>query len=453
MDDKTRLITQLRQHAIDAGIALISSNQSSTMVPIASEPYSLEHSVYNVLAEQAELLGRFTIDAALDSNLIESTANHVISDKVCETLWNIVTKKKCILGSNYTTALRASTAIIQRTDFYIVNQIPRLIEINATSVALLNMSAQLANIQAAHGHRGVVQSNLVALFSSLAQIAVESSNTPSVWVMLVSEEEPMINDQVGISHGYTSYCKSHNISSIMLRRTCKELIETVSIQERNLMLSHSGTSLRIVGVYWRTGYAREHCTPDYERLRILLETHSLVSIPTAEAQLAGLKVVQNMIPTLMSTSRYTYLTGVAPALSKVLDTPQAISDWLSSSPDTSKMILKTMAEGGGNCVFGDDIPAVWTNLLHTNPKAVTTYFLMERLVPDRQGPVQFIYPTNSVKVEEVDAEISIYSFCLPYQSGGSLVTHLGALVRMKSPGTGEGGILHGQGVLSCLKVH
>lgn len=452
MDRKTHPITELQQRVIDAGITLISSNGDSTMVPIASEPYSLSRDVYNDITTKAELLGRFTLDAALDNDIIEAAANKCLSDKVCETLWRVVLKKRSILGNDYAAALQASTAILQRADFYVVDQVPRLVEINTVSVALLSMSAQFAEIQAKQGHSGVVQTNTLALHSSLSHIAVANGTVPSVWVMIVSEEEPMINDQLGILQGYNSYCKAHGIPSIMIRKTCRELVGAVSIQGGNLVLPHEDTVLGIVGVYWRTGYAPEHCTPEYERLRVLLETHSLVSIPTAEAQLAGVKAVQNMIPTLVADSRYEYLNRVVPVLSKIIDTPHEVSAWLSSSQDTSEMVLKSVAEGGGNCVFGDDIPATWNGLLRTGPEVVQTHFLMERLMPDSQGPVLFIYPTEAVEVEKADAEIGIYSFCRLCQLDGSPFKPLGALVRMKASGMGEGGILHGQGVLTCLRV-
>ncbi|EFO64308.1 Glutathione synthetase, putative [Giardia lamblia P15] len=455
MDSKTNASTKLRQRAIEADILFASSNDSLVMVPIASEPYTVSRNVCNDIMAKTELLGRFIADAALDSDLVEAAANRCLSDKVCNALWRIVLQKKTILGQDYVAVLRASTAILQRTDFYVVNQSPRLIEINTISVGLLGMSARLADIQASCGHLGVMQSNLASLYSSLAHIAVERDTMSSVWLMVVSEEEPLFTDQLAISQGYNSYCKAHGVPSTMIRSTCKELAEAVHVQGEKLVYSHGSTHLRIAGAYWRTGYECEHCTSSYEQLRILLETHSLVSIPTAEAQLVGMKAVQNMLPTLAVTSRYTYLSGITSVLSKILDSPQAISAWLTSSSDTNAMVLKSVAEGGGNCVFGDDIPIVWDALLRTGSEAASTHFLMERLVPDSQDAVQFIYSNRIVNVARVDAEVGVYSFCRPSETGAGsvqLVHYLGFLVRMKEAGAGEGGILHGQGVLACLKV-
>lgn len=452
MDSKTNASIQLRQRAIEAGIAFVSSNDSIVMVPIASEPYVMSRSACDEIMAKTELLGRFIADAALDSALVEEVANKCLSDKVCKVLWRIVSEKKTVLGQDYAAVLRASTAILQRTDFYMVNRSPRLIEMNTVSVGLLSMSARLADIQASCGHSGIAQSNLASLYSSLARIAVEGDTTPSVWLMVVSEEEPLLNDQLAISQGYNSYCKAHGIPSTMVQSTCAELAGAVHAQEGRLVYLHKGTCLRIAGAYWRTGYSREHCIPSYERLRILLETHSLVSIPTAEAQLVGMKIVQNMLPTLAAISKYAYLGGITSTLSKILDSPQAISAWLASSPDTSTMVLKSIAEGGGNCVFGDDIPAAWDALLRTDSAAASTHFLMERLVPDSQDAVQFIYSSEIVNVARADAEIGVYSFCQPSEVGTAPIRHLGFLVRMKRAGTGEGGILCGQGVLACLKV-
>ncbi|EES98735.1 Eukaryotic glutathione synthase [Giardia duodenalis] len=452
MTEKMHLSMQLRQRAEEAGITLALPNGRSAMVPIASDPYLLDRAIYDEIVAKADLLGRFIVEAALDSDLIETVANRCRSDKVCETLWRIVSEKKRILGQAYVTILRNSTAILQRADFYVVNGSPRLIEINTVSVGLLSMSARLADIHASSGRHGVVQSNLVFLYSSLARIAVDSGLTPSIWLMVVSEDEPMVNDQLGICQGYNAYCIAHSISSTMIRSTCKELVRIIHVQGNTLIASHEDAHLRIAGAYWRTGYAHEHCTSEYERLRTLLETHSLVSIPTAEAQLVGMKIVQNMVPALATTDKYAYLSEAIPVLSKVLDSPRAISSWIASALDTNTMVLKSVAEGGGHCVFGDDILTVWDALLRAGPEAASTHFLMDRLTPDGQGAVQFIYPNQIIDAERADAEVGVYSFCLPGQMGAASVQHLGLLVRMKASGAREGGILHGQGALSCLEV-
>lgn len=207
MDSKTNASIQLRQRAIEAGIAFVSSNDSIVMVPIASEPYVMSRSACDEIMAKTELLGRFIADAALDSALVEEVANKCLSDKVCKVLWRIVSEKKTVLGQDYAAVLRASTAILQRTDFYMVNRSPRLIEMNTVSVGLLSMSARLADIQASCGHSGIAQSNLASLYSSLARIAVEGDTTPSVWLMVVSEEEPCLMTSLQSLRGITLIAK------------------------------------------------------------------------------------------------------------------------------------------------------------------------------------------------------------------------------------------------------
>ncbi|WP_444894248.1 hypothetical protein ACJJIE_08125 [Microbulbifer sp. TRSA001] len=216
-------------------------------------------------------------------------------------------------------------------------------------------------------------------------------------------------------------------------------------------------------VYLRAGYNycdyvakdldSERCCETLMQSRILLESHRIAINATVSQQLATSKRVQ-MILSSMSVET---LTGFnvsqdeAVLIKSLLGDMQPISSetigWFSQQ-NASKWVLKNQGEGGGHCVFGQDIKL---KLKQLSVDEYPAWALMPRLSPPpRNNPALVVRDSELYLVGDLISEIGMFTIHFNGQPATSEQGFAGYLVRSKSSQEMEGGVHSGKGVLDSL---
>ncbi|QSL66858.1 hypothetical protein MERGE_001245 [Pneumocystis wakefieldiae] len=169
-------------------------------------------------------------------------------------------------------------------------------------------------------------------------------------------------------------------------------------------------------VYFRTGYSPNHYPSSIEwSARSLIEESRAIKCPTVITQLAGCKKVQQILceKNIMNNQE---------AYRLLMNNPQ-------------NYVLKPQREGGGNNIYGLDIPA----FLKTIPESQREqYILMEMIHPFIQ--TNTIIRNNESYHTNVINELGIYGVILWDKNGG--IYHnkeSGYLLRTKDKDKNEGG--------------
>lgn len=112
-----------------------------------------------------------------------------------------------------------------------------------------------------------------------------------------------------------------------------------------------------------------------------------------------------------------------------------------TSPE--RFVMKPQREGGGNNIYGDDIP---NKLNAMSPEERGAFIMMQRILPKTQEAV--MTRTGSAIVTPSLSEFGFYSVFIGDGKDIHLNKHAGHLVRTKAEGTDEGGVATGYAVVS-----
>ena len=215
-----------------------------------------------------------------------------------------------------------------------------------------------------------------------------------------------------------------------------EVMEQTEIGTAGILLymprrgsAESLVPLEVSVVYYRAGFEQreyEACTkfPSGHWARVRLEESTAIKCPSILGQLAGSKKVQQAL-----TSPDVLLKYLDPEeAAAVMDTfspmyPMDESAYgmearkLASNPVTcSNYILKPSREGGGNNVYGEDIPA----FLRATPEHLwKTYILMQKIRPPILENVS-ISPAGGRFKGPVISELGIFGIFMWENSTGKL---------------------------------
>ena len=128
------------------------------------------------------------------------------------------------------------------------------------------------------------------------------------------------------------------------------------------------------------------------------------------------------------------------------------ADELVQSGDLVDWVLKNQGEGGGHCLFDDDI-------LHTldflQDKDRQAWTLMQRLRPrGRDNATLLLRGGHGSSVERLVSEIGLFTAHLEEDPLPTADTagYIGYLVRSKPPNVTEGGVHSGYGALDALAL-
>ncbi|KAI9003379.1 glutathione synthase [Hyaloraphidium curvatum] len=286
--------------------------------------------------------------------------------------------------------------------------------------------------------------SMTALPAAMAKAWELYGSKSAVLLLICQPNERNAFDQRWIE--YTLFEK-HGIR--VLRRSLSEVLPpraTLQGPERRLYVDGEEVAV----VYYRAGYTPVDYPSEKEwEARLLIERSRSVKCPSAAYHLTGTKKIQQVLalPGILEkflsdkdevASLRKNMTGLYPLDDSEL-ARDAIRRCMASPED---FVLKPQREGGGNNVYGKDIPPLLKSLSLEERQA---YILMDRIRPP---PANSFMVRNGVVIDApVVSELGVYG---TWVSDGNTV-HInqaaGHLLRTKSSSSDEGGVAAGFAVL------
>ena len=284
----------------------------------------------------------------------------------------------------------------------------------------------------------------------------ENEQQKPTFLMIVQKGEDNVYDQ------HLLEVALQNLGVRTVRRTFEQLSTQLSSGEnKRLILNGVGA---IDTVYLRAGYQySDYWAPDLNepicchtlsQTRLFIEKHYVAMNATISQQLATSKSMQ-MLLTMMPAedyARWGLTLEEAQLVKSVLADMKPISkeiiEWFNSSTDKKEWVLKNQGEGGGHCVFGEDISDTLTRL---KPKEYDAWALMQRLYPhERETPTVAIRDGKQTLVKDLVSEIGLFTAHYKGDAVTDCNGYAGYLIRSKPASENEGGIHSGQGILDSL---
>ncbi|MFC1236208.1 glutathione synthase [Vibrio sp. F74] len=286
----------------------------------------------------------------------------------------------------------------------------------------------------------------------------QNSDQKPTFLMIVQKGEDNVYDQ------HLLEVALQKIGVRTVRRTFEQLSTQLSSGDnQRLILDGVGA---IDTVYLRAGYQytdywapelnEDICCHTLSQTRLFIEKHYVAMNATISQQLATSKSMQ-MLLTQMPVEAYAHWglsLEEANLVKSVLADMKSITaesiEWFNASADKIEWVLKNQGEGGGHCVFGEDISATLETL---KPEEYDAWALMQRLYPhERDTPTIAVRDGKQTLVRDLVSEVGL--FTAHYQ--GEPVTenngYAGYLIRSKPASENEGGIHSGRGILDSLSI-
>ncbi|CAK1772500.1 glutathione synthase [Vibrio crassostreae] len=277
-----------------------------------------------------------------------------------------------------------------------------------------------------------------------------------VFLMVVQKNEDNVYDQ----HLLEVELQKQGIRTV--RRTFEQLsCQLSSGDNQRLLLKDVGV---VDVVYLRAGYQYSDywapelnesvCCHTLSQTRLFMEQHHVAMNATISQQLATSKTMQ-MLLTMMPASEYArwgLTLQEAELVKSVLADMKPIGseaiEWFNTQADKQEWVLKNQGEGGGHCVFGDDISEQLSQL---EPEEYDAWALMQRLYPhERDVPTIAVRDTQQTLVTDLVSEVGLFTAYFKGEPVTELDGYAGYLIRSKPASENEGGIHSGKGILDSL---
>ncbi|KAK8798725.1 hypothetical protein WA158_007809 [Blastocystis sp. Blastoise] len=275
------------------------------------------------------------------------------------------------------------------------------------------------------------------------------TTTNPVVMFCVQKSETNGVDQYNLS----SYIQEHYHVPCVYK-TVDELLTDMYIKEGTLYIYDDNTHTRsqeVALVYFRSCYNPDDLnTPELLRVREDIEVSRAIKCPNVFLQLTGMKCIQQaltepgtverFLPSKEAAQLRSCFAGIWNPLSTDIDTKRAVKDAIEYPDD---YVLKPQREGGGNLIWGKNIPAVLKGEMGVEG-GLGGLILMQRIKAAE-------YPAIHVVEGEASEHQSIHEFGVySYVIGGSYYKDniVGHLFKTKSSESMEGGVCAGFAVLN-----
>lgn len=275
------------------------------------------------------------------------------------------------------------------------------------------------------------------------------------FLMVVQENEDNIFDQFLLEQ------QLREMGIETYRRTFKQLHSSLTTGENERLILDGVGGIDVV--YLRAGYQycdyaahdldSKKCCDTLMNTRIFIEQHKVAVNATVSQQLATSKRMQTLLTSMTAEqlTRFDLTLQQAERVKGLLGEMRLVNeesyDFISTE-DVDNWVLKNQGEGGGHCIFGEDIPQ---KLQQLTPEQYETWALMRRVRPaPRRTPALVVREGVADTVDDLISELGLFTVHLdgkPVTADGG---YAGYLVRSKSSTTTEGGVHSGLGVLDSL---
>lgn len=456
------------------GLALKSGPATANHCAFSFAPMPIARDRFNQLSQVVPLMGRM-INAVSNDHVFLSEAIKPLQGSDC--LFDHLYEQYQKLHANGHTPLRKSL-LIMRTDFMDDEQLgPKIIEFNGIAAGMgpfgqrahqLHQYLQETQSKEFHLWAGsdnaelVINAaieNLACGIATAARKVRESSEEPGspIFLMVVQPDEDNVYDQKLLKLAL----QARGVKTV--RRTLRRLYDDLSTGEgKRLQLEGVGS---IDAVYFRTGYQGEdyvagdvdesRCCEALGNTRAFIEEHNVAVNATVAQQLATSKRVQ-MLLTEMSPEELTRFDLSLEEAEKVkfyLGEMRGLNeqslDWFKQQSNRD-WVLKNQGEGGGHCIFDEDILPKLEELAK-QPENHDSWALMRRLRPQhRPHEALLVRKGEAYIVDDLISEIGMFTVHFESEPVTEDHGYAGYLIRSKPAEVQEGGVHSGLGVVDSL---
>ncbi|MEZ9462007.1 glutathione synthase [Vibrio splendidus] len=279
-----------------------------------------------------------------------------------------------------------------------------------------------------------------------------------VFLMVVQKNEDNVYDQ----HLLEVELQKQGIRTV--RRTFEQLSCQLSSGDNQRLLLKDVGAVDVVYLragyqysdYWAPELNESVCCHTLSQTRLFMEQHHVAMNATINQQLATSKTMQ-MLLTMMPAAEYArwgLTLQEAELVKSVLADMKPIGseaiEWFNTQADKQEWVLKNQGEGGGHCVFGDDISEQLSQL---EPEEYDAWALMQRLYPhERDVPTIAVRDTQQTLVTDLVSEVGLFTAYYQGKPVTELDGYAGYLIRSKPASENEGGIHSGKGILDSLTL-
>ncbi|PKG76632.1 glutathione synthase [Shewanella sp. GutCb] len=457
--------------ALTHGMVLKNTPYSATHTAFSFTPTSISRERYAHLTASVNLLGKLVHFASENHAFLHQAISPITSG---DPFFNALLIMHKQIHDSPSSAKRLPL-LLMRSDFMDdTTDGPRLIEFNGIAAGMgpfgqkvhqLHKYLQLQSAQA-YSKWGRLDAELVdnpaierlslGIATAAQKIKSEFDDAgPAVFLMVVQADEDNVFDQHLLEHALQAK------GNRTVRRTFRQLHGKLStgVNDR-LILEDVGA---IDTIYLRAGY--QYC--DYQahdliskvccdalmQTRIFIEKHRVAVNATVSQQLATSKRVQMLLSSMTPKELTAFGLSVDEAmvvselLGEMVPITEKSATWIKQRP-TDEWVLKNQGEGGGHCIFGDDIHQ---KLLTLQPNEYQAWSLMRRLHPaPRSAPALTIRKGELLQIDDLISEIGMFTVHIDGIPATTEQGYAGYLIRSKSARATEGGVHSGMGVLDSL---
>ncbi|MCQ1058635.1 glutathione synthase [Photobacterium sp. ZSDE20] len=278
------------------------------------------------------------------------------------------------------------------------------------------------------------------------------------FLMVVQKNEDNVYDQ------HLLEVELQKLGLRTVRRTFDQLSTQLSTGDNQRLILDGVGAIDVVYLragyqysdYWAPELNESICCHTLSQTRLFIEQHNVAVNATISQQLATSKSMQ-MLLTMMPAedyARWGLSLDEAQLVKSVLAEMKPVNTdtigWFNTQANKHKWVLKNQGEGGGHCVFGEDIS---DKLSQISPEEYDAWALMQRLYPhERETPTIAVRDVEQTVVGDLVSEIGLFTAYFNGEPMTELDGYAGYLIRSKPASENEGGIHSGKGILDSLTL-
>lgn len=232
----------------------------------------------------------------------------------------------------------------------------------------------------------------------------------------------------------------------VIRRNFKQLVEQAKLGENMELLVGED---EVAVIYYRWGYDPSHYTDETWSLRLMMEKSKAIKCPSIQYHLVGAKKVQQVLcfPGILEKyisdkEEVKMIRDLFVDIYPLDESPEGEEGYKLAMTQFNRFVLKPQREGGGNNIYGEDIPK---HLKSISRKDAAAFILMGLIEPA---------PTKNILVKQgyfgkgdVVSELGIYGIIVGNDNDIFVNEEAGHMLRTKLVSSREGGVAAGDGLL------
>ncbi|MGR5335023.1 glutathione synthase [Vibrio gigantis] len=471
-----QVIEEACEWAIMHGVAFRQSDNAARHCPFSLAPMSIEREVFEHLLKVTPLITKLINNVSEDHDFLQSSLSDMAkADPFFGRLMELHRQAHGSADERLNPARQP--LLLMRTDFMDDRQHgAKVIEFNGIAAGMAPFGQRATEFHSfmqnqwpnVYNHWLEKLSATPAENQGLTQLAYGIANAARqvktdfdeqdkpVFLMVVQKNEDNVYDQ----HLLEVELQKQGIRTV--RRTFEQLSCQLSTGDNQRLLLQDVGAVDVVYLragyqysdYWAPELNESICCHTLSQTRLFMEQHHVAMNATISQQLATSKTMQ-MLLTMMPATEYTRwsLTLEEAELAKsVLADMKPITsesiEWFNTQANKQEWVLKNQGEGGGHCVFGDDISEQLNQL---KPEEYDAWALMQRLYPhERDVPTIAVRDTQQTLVTDLVSEVGLFTAYYKGEPVTELDGYAGYLIRSKPASENEGGIHSGKGILDSL---